>query len=71
MFMNKSIYLGPTTLISKIVLYDFWYDYLQPRYKEKAKWCYMDADSYLIYIKTEDIYLDFTALRPKTYRRQQ
>ena len=66
-FMNKSIYLGLAKLISKIVLYDFWYNHLQPKYEEKAKLCYMDTDSYIIYIKVEDIYLDFAALRRKTY----
>ena len=54
--MNELIYLGLTILeISKIILYDFWYGYVQLKYEEKAKLCYMDDDSYIVYIKTEDI----------------
>ena len=37
---------------------EFWYDYVQPKYEEKVKLCYMDTDSFMVYIKTEDIYAD-------------
>ena len=58
-FMNKPIYLGLLVLeLSKIVMYEFWYDYVKPRYGEKAKLCYIDTDSFVVYIKTEDIYMD-------------
>ena len=36
----------------------FWYDYAKPKYGEKAKLCYMDTDSFIVYIKTDDIYKD-------------
>ena len=39
-------------------MYGFWYDYLKPKYRQKAKLCYMDSDSFTIYGKTEDIYAD-------------
>ena len=39
-------------------MYEFWYDYVKPKDGEKAKLCYMDTDSFIVYIKTEDIYLD-------------
>ena len=40
MLMNKSDYLGHTMLeISKIVLCEFWYDYVKPKYVQKAKLC--------------------------------
>ena len=39
-------------------MYLFWYDFLKPKYGEKAKLCYMDTDSFIFYIKTEDIYTD-------------
>ena len=39
-------------------MYEFWYDYIKPKYKEKARLCYMDTDSFVIYIKTEDFYKD-------------
>ena len=35
--MNKSEYLGMSILdISKTLMYDFWYDYLKPKYNDKA-----------------------------------
>ena len=53
--MNKSIYLGMSILdISKTLMYESWYDYIKLKYKDKAKLCYMDTDSFVIYINTED-----------------
>ena len=57
--MNKPIYLGFSILnISKIIIYEFWYDYIKPKYGGKVKLCYMDTNSFVIYIKTEDFYDD-------------
>ena len=57
--MNKPIYLGMSILdISKTLMYEFWYDYIKPKYQDKAKLCYMDTDSFVIHIKTEDFYED-------------
>ena len=54
--MNGLIYLGLSKLeISKTLMYEFWYDYIKPKYKHNAKLCYMDTDSFIIYIKTEDV----------------
>ena len=55
--MNKPIYIGASILdISKTLMYEFWYDYLKPKYNDKVKLCYMDTDSFIIIIiKTEDI----------------
>ena len=39
---------------------EFCYDYLKLKYGEKAKLCYMDTDSFIVYIQTEDIYADTT-----------
>ena len=56
--INKPVYLSILMLeISKIVMYEFRYDFVQPKYGEKKKLCYMDTDSFIDYIKTEDIYL--------------
>ena len=44
--------------ISKTLMYEFWYDYIKPKYQDKAKLCYMDTDSFVIHIKTEDFYED-------------
>ena len=57
--MNKPIYLGLSILeISKILMYEFWYDYMKPKYGDNVKLCYMDTDSFIMYIKTEDFYKD-------------
>ena len=55
--MNKLIYLGMSILdINKTLMYEFWYDYIKPKYQDKAKLCYIDTDSFIIYIKIEDFY---------------
>ena len=55
--MNKPLYLGLSILeISKTLMYEFWYDYIKPKYQGNIKLCYMDTDSFIIYIKTEDVY---------------
>ena len=57
--MNKPIYLGLSILeISKLLMYDFWYDYMKPKYDDNIKLCYMDTDSFIMNIKTEDFYKD-------------
>ena len=57
--MNKPVYLGMLILdVSKTLMYAFWYDYIKPKCKDRAKLCYMDTDSFVIYIKTEDFYED-------------
>ena len=55
--MNKPVYLGMLILdISKTLMYEFWYDYIKPKYGVRAKLCYMDTDSFAIHIITEDFY---------------
>ena len=39
-------------------MYEFWYDFVKPKYGEKAKLSYMDTDSFIVYIKIDDIYKD-------------
>ena len=56
---NKPVYLGISILdISKTLVYEFWYDYIKPKYQGKSKLCYMDTDRFSIHIKTEDFYKD-------------
>ena len=58
---NKPVYLGLSILeISKRLMYEFWYDYIKPKYQNNAKLCYMDRDSFIINIKTEDFYEDIS-----------
>ena len=47
--------------ISKALMYEFWYDYITLKYGEKAKLCYMDTDSFIIHIETEDFYKDISS----------
>ena len=57
--MNKPIYLGLSILeLSKITMYEFWYDYVKSKYMDNARLCYMDTDSFVITVKTKDFYKD-------------
>ena len=58
--MNKPVYLGQAILdLSKIVMHEFHYDYMVPKYGfEKLKLCYINTDSLVYDIKTEDFYED-------------
>ena len=59
--MTKPLYLGMSILdISKILMYEFWYNYIIPKYGDRAKLCYTDTDSFIIYIKTEDFFEDIS-----------
>ena len=56
---NKPVYLGLWILgLRKTVMYEYWYDYVKPKYGENAKLCYMDTDSFIVHVKTDDIYKD-------------
>ena len=58
--MNKLVYLGLSKLdLRKTVMYKFWYDYVKPKSAVKTKLCYMDTESFIVYIKTNDIYERF------------
>ena len=55
--MNKSVYLGLSILeINKTLMYAFWYDYIKPKYQNNVKLCYMDTNSFIIHIKSENVY---------------
>ena len=57
--INKPVYLGMSILdISKTLTHNFWYYYINPNYQDNTKLCYMDTDSFIICIKTEDFYKD-------------
>ena len=57
--MNKPVYLGLSILeISKTLMYEFWYDYMKPKDDDNIKLCYMDTDSFIMHIITEDFYKD-------------
>ena len=57
MLMNKPVHLELSILeLSKILMYEFWYDYVKSEYGEKVTLFYMDKDSFIVYIKTNEIY---------------
>ena len=39
-------------------MYEFWYNYIKPKYQNDVKLCYVDTDNFIIQIKTEDSYKD-------------
>ena len=56
--MNKP-YLGQAILdISKTLIYEFWSDYIKPKYGDKVRLCYIDTDSFVMHIKIENFYKD-------------
>ena len=57
--MNKPIYLGLSILeISKMLMYEFWYEYLYLKYGDRIKLCYTDTESFMMHNETEDFYKD-------------
>ena len=57
--MNNPVYLGMSISdISKTLMDEFWYDYIQPKYGDRAKLCYTDIDSFIVQIIPEDFYKD-------------
>ena len=55
--MTKPQYLGmPILDISKTLMYEFWYDYIKPKYGDRAKLFYTDTDGFLIHIISEDFF---------------
>ena len=61
LLMNKPIYLGMCILdLSKIIMYDFHYNYIKSKYADKAKLSFTDTDSLMYEIETEDFYKDIS-----------
>ena len=55
--MNKPVYLGLAILgNSKTLMFELWYDYIKPKYGDNVKLYYIDTNSFIMHIKTEDIY---------------
>ena len=70
--MHKPAYLGLSILdLGKTVIYEFWYDYLKAKYGENTKICYVDTDSFIVYVKTDDVYEDITEdVETRFWKRQ-
>ena len=57
--MNKLVCLGLLILdLIKAAMYEFWCNYIKPKYGEKAKLCYIDTGSFIIHVKTENFCKD-------------
>ena len=57
--MIKPVDLGLSILyLSKTVMYEFWHDYVKPKHGKNAKLCYIDTDSFIVYVETDHIYKD-------------
>ena len=66
--MKNPVYLGQAILdLSKIMIYEFHYDYMKPKYGENLKLCYMDTDSLIYQIKTADFYADIADYVPMRF----
>ena len=61
MLMDKPIAVGQAIFdISKTLMYEFYYDYLKLKYQDKVKLCYMDTDSFILHIQTDDFLKDIS-----------
>ena len=61
-YLNKPIAVGQAVLdISKNLMYNFYYDYLVKKYQDNITLCYMDTDSFILDIKTDDFYKDISS----------
>ena len=59
--MKKPIYLWlSVSNIRQIVMHEFWYDFIKPKYGENARLCYIYKDSFIANVETYDIYRDIT-----------
>ena len=48
-----------------MVMHEFWHDFVKPNYGENAKLCYMDTDSFIVHVKTEDINKDIADVKTR------
>ena len=66
--MNKPVYLGQAILdLNKLIMYEFHYDYMLPKYGDNIKLCYTDTDSFVYDIETEDFYKDIAGYVEKRF----
>ena len=59
--MQKPVYLGLSIVdLSKTVIYELWDDYVKRKYNGNTIICCMDTNSFIVYVKTEDICKDIS-----------
>ena len=65
--LNKPAYIGMCILeLSKILMYEFHYDYIKNKYGNNPRLLFTDTDSLMYEIKTEDVYEDFSNYSTKS-----
>ena len=64
MKLNKPIYIGVSILeLSKLHMYQYYYDVMKKKYDDKIKLIYTDTDSFIFHIETEDLYKYFDDMK--------
>ena len=58
-------------VISKTLMYEIWYDYIQPKYYQNANLCYIDTDSFIVYTKTKETYEEIPNNEEKRFLTHQ
>ena len=60
-YFNKPVYVGQAILdLSKTLMFDFHYNYIKKKYRDKAELMFTDTDSLLYQIHTDDFYRDIS-----------
>ena len=60
-YFNKPVYVGQAILdLSKLLMFDFHYNYIKEKYKDRAELMFTDTDSLLYHIHTDDFYKDIS-----------
>ena len=52
-------------------MYEFWYDYIKPKYLGNPQECYIYTDSFIVYIKIKYIYEDIVSDVEKRFEEKK
>ena len=48
-------------------MYEFWFDYVKLQHGDKVKLCCMNTNSFIVHVKTDNIYKDVAENVEKTF----